>query len=495
MLRLVKWFLIIAGIILVAIFIATRILNNQIQQKLEAKGINVENISLNLFSRSGSLENIAYKKGADSIHIDYLTVSSFRVLKFITRSKLELGEVTILNPYVIRTIQTDSVPVSKPSTPTLEEILVHTLTISHLNLTLAGKTQLNTIADIELIDFTLTRELFPSIKSVNALIENLSYTPKDSLHTIEVRSLSLNSTTDSLRIDSLTVTPNYSKAAFGKKAGFQKDRLEISIPLLLASGISKSSLKDSLISISRIEIPSSEVATYRDKRQPFNENQRKDVPGELLRTLPIGLIIDSILIKNSNIVYEEQPEDSDKTFELSFTSLHASMSGINTTSTSGEKYATLLATSKFMKDGVIDAKFQIPLVARLPHTANGTVTNLDLTSLNPILSNVGRITIEKGFLQELQFSFVYDNYRSKGDVDLTYKEFKLKVSKASDPHKSETLSTLINLVINNDKVQTKHGLIDIERDPKRFVFQQWWKAISNGIKNSINPLKSDKRKQ
>lgn len=494
MLRLVKWFLIITGLILVAIFVTTRILNDKIQHKLEGKGIYTENISLNLFSRSVSLENITYKKGTDSIHIDYLTVSSFRVLKFITRSKLELGEVTILNPYVIRTIQTDSVPESKPTTPTLEETIVHTLTISHLNLIIAGKTQLKTTADIELIDFILSRELFPSVKSVSALIENLSYTPKDSLHTIAVRSLSLNSAIDSLVIDSLTVTPNYSKADFGKKGGFQKDRLEIIIPLILASGISKSSLKDSLISISRIEIPSSDVSAYRDKRQPFNEDQRKDVPGDLLRKLPGRLIIDSILIMNSNIVYEEHPEDSDKTFELFFTSLQASISGINNTSTNVEKYATLLVTSKFMNEGVIDAKFQIPLISRLPHTANGIVTNLDLTSLNPILSNHGRITIQKGTLQQLQFSFVYDNYRAKGDVELTYKEFKLKVSNASDAHKNEALSTLINLVINNDKVQTKHGLIDVERDHKRFVFYQWWKAISNGIKNSINPLKNDKRK-
>ncbi len=493
---LIKRFLIVTGLILVAIFIATKILNKQIQHKLETHGIKAGNLSLNLVSRSASLENITYQKGNDSIHIGRLIVSSFRVLKFFTKNKVEFGEVLILNPSVIRTIvHADTILKNKSSTsPSFEEIIIHTLTISRLSLEISGKSHLKTTADIELIDLNLTRELVPSIKSVSALIENFSYTPKDSLHTIQLRSISLSSSTDSLSIDSLKVTPNYPKATFGKKGGFQTDRLEIIIPSILISGFSGSSLKDTLLSISRIEIPSSKVAVFRDKRQPFNENQRKDLPGELLRKLPIGLIIDSILIRNSNIIYEEQPENSDKTFELFFTALHASLSSINTTPVTDKKYATLLATSKFMKEGVIDAKFQIPLITKLPHTAAGTVTNLNLTSLNPILSNLGRITIEKGSLEQLSFSFIYDNHRAKGDLEMIYKEFKLKVSNSSDLHKNETLSTLINLVINNNKVQTKHGLIDIERDRKRFVFNLWWKAVSNGIKNSINPLKSDKRK-
>lgn len=492
---LAKRFLIITGVILVVIFIATKILHDQIQYKLEAKGIIVENLSLNLFTRSASLENITYRNGDDSIHIDQLTVSSFKALKFFTRNKLELGDVTILNPHVIKTILYDD-PVQESTSPNapLEEILIHTLSISRLNLEISDKSHLRATVDFKVIDFTLSREMEPSLKNITALIENLTYIPKDSLHTIQLRSLSLNSSADNLRVDSLIVTPNYSKADFGKKGGFQTDRLEIMIPCILISGISGSSLKDSVVSISRVDIPSSQVSVFRDKRQPFNENQRKDIPGELLRKLPIALVVDSILIKNSNIVYAEQPEASDKTFiEIIFTSLQANMSGINTTKTSNKKYATLLASSKFMNDGLIDAKFQIPLMDKLAHTANGTVINLDLTSLNPILSNLGRITIEKGALQQLRFSFSYDNYTAKGDVEMKYKNFELKVLNASHK-KDETLSSLINLVINNDKVQTKHGLIDIERDRKRFVFNLWWKALANGIKNSVNPLKSDKRK-
>lgn len=491
---LLKRFLIIIGLILVAIFIATKILNKQIQHKLTAQGITAENISLNLFSRSASLENIIYQNDSDSIHIDRLTISSFRVLKFFTRNKLELSKVLVINPFVIRGAKPDSINENElRNAKTLEEIAIHTLTISHLNLEVSGKSHLKTTADIELMDLKITRKLELSIRNIRALAENFTYTPKDSLHTIQIQSIALNSSTDSMRVDTLTVTPNYSKASFGKKAGFQTDRLEITIPSILISGISESSLSDSLLSISRIVIPSSNVSVFRDKRQPFNENQQKDLPGDLLRKLPAALVIDSILIRNSNIVYEEQPEASEKTFEIIFTELKASLSGLNTTANGDKKYASLVANSKFMNDGLIDARFQIPLIPNLPHTATGRITDLSLPILNPILTNIGRITIEKGTLQQLQFSFSYDTYKAIGDVEMQYKNFGLRVLKASNK-KDETLSTLINLVINNDKVQTKHGLIDIERDRKRFVFNLWWKALSNGIKNSINPLKSDKRK-
>lgn len=490
---LLKRFLIIIGLILVAIFTATKILNKQIQHKLEAQGIKSEDLSLNLFSRSASLQNISYQKGNDSIYIDRLSISSFRVLNFLTHNKVEVGKILITNPSVIRTIPSDTIQESKSSNSALEEIVIHTLTISQLKLAVSGKSHLETTVDIELTDFTLTHELRPSIKSFNALIENFTYTPNDSLHTIQMRSLSLNSLTDKLTVDSLKVTPNYSKDTFGKKAGFQTDRLEINIPSILISGFYDSSLKDSLLSISRIEIPSSGISVFRDRRQPFNENQRRDLPGELLGKLPIALVIDSVLIMNSNIVYEEHPEASDKTIEIIFAELQASMSTINTTGAGDEKYATLVAKSKFMDNGLIDAEFQIPMKSGLAHTAAGSITNLSLQALNPILTNIGRITIEKGTLQKLKFAFSYDTYKATGDVEMKYKNFELKVLNASDK-KDETLSTLINLVINNDKVQTKNGLIDIERDRKRFVFALWWKALSNGIKNSINPLKSDKRK-
>jgi hypothetical protein len=193
---LLKRFLIIIGLILVAIFIATKILNKQIQHSLEAQGIRAENLSLNLFSRSASLQNIIYQKNNDSIHIDQLSVSSFRVLKFFTRNKVEAGEVLITNASVIKTIPSDTIQESKSTNSALEEIVIHTLRISRLNLAVSGKSHLETTADLELTDLKLTRQLAPSLRSISALIENFSYTPKDSLHTIQVRSLSLNSSAD-----------------------------------------------------------------------------------------------------------------------------------------------------------------------------------------------------------------------------------------------------------------------------------------------------------
>jgi hypothetical protein len=496
---LVKWFILAIGLILVAMIVATKILKSKIQNKIDAQGIVVENFKLNLITRSATLKNISYHKDRDSIHIDQLTVSSIRIVKLLTQNKIELGEVLITNPVIIvtDTLRQNLRQNKNSSSSDIEEILIHTFSISRLNLTLTGKSQLIAMADVDLKDLLITREnQTPSFQSGNALVENFTYTPKDSLHTIHVRSLAANSLTDSIVVDSISVVSNYSKETFGKKAGFQKDRFEITIPSILISGFAGSSLKDSVLSISRIEILSPDLSVFRDKRQPFNEKQRKDLPGDLLSQMSIALAIDSILLKDSKIVYEEYPEGSEKTIEIIFTDLQASLNGLNTTKGNEQKYATLVASSTFMNSGAIDAKFQIPLLPKLAHTASGTITNLPLRSLNPILTTLGRVSIENGSLQQLNFSFWYDRYQAKGDLEMRYKDFKLKVSNASNPRaKDETLSALINLVINNNKVETKTGLIDIERDPKRFVFNTWWKALSNGIKNSINPLKSDKKKR
>nr|HNH60935.1 hypothetical protein [Cyclobacteriaceae bacterium] len=105
-----------------------------------------------------------------------------------------------------------------------------------------------------------------------------------------------------------------------------------------------------------------------------------------------------------------------------------------------------------------------------------------------------------GMLNELYFNFSYNDDVSTGEVLINYKDLKLQaLKKESKSHETnKILTAAINAIVKSDKDKSvdkskRTGIIDIERDKKRFVFQLWWKSILDGLQSTF--LNSGKKKK
>lgn len=145
-----------------------------------------------------------------------------------------------------------------------------------------------------------------------------------------------------------------------------------------------------------------------------------------------------------------------------------------------------------MNNGLLQATFKLPLNPAVNYEAYGNVRNMDLTSLNPALGNLTRMEISAGTLNDLRFNFSYNDNVSKGQVLINYTDLKLTALKKETGYRetNKLLTTVINTVIKSNKDKTvdkskRTGVIDIEREKKRFVFQFWWKSLLDGLQSTF----------
>jgi hypothetical protein len=144
-----------------------------------------------------------------------------------------------------------------------------------------------------------------------------------------------------------------------------------------------------------------------------------------------------------------------------------------------------------MNNGTLHATFTLPLNRGVNYQAYGNLRNMDLTSLNPALGNLSRIEIKEGTLNDLRFNFSYNDDVSKGEVLINYSDLNLRALKKEKVHEvNKILSAAINTIVKSDKDKSvdkskRIGVIDIERDKKRFVFQLWWKSLLDGLQSTF----------
>lgn len=137
-----------------------------------------------------------------------------------------------------------------------------------------------------------------------------------------------------------------------------------------------------------------------------------------------------------------------------------------------------------------------------PASMKGSLSNFPMALLNDILQPQAKVKIESGTISKLTFNFKFNDIRSDGTVDLSYKDLKVislrkarkkekKRKDTEDVVKNEVLSFVLNIFIKEDagKAVTgekKTGTILFYRDRKKAIFNYWWKSLFSGLKSSFN---------
>ncbi|HMV10714.1 MAG TPA: DUF748 domain-containing protein [Cyclobacteriaceae bacterium] len=521
--RLFKILGIVVVTIIVVISIGSFWLTNRIEERLNTvlrqAGLQVKKANISLLRRSVDLQVIKYIP-ADStqalphkLSLQFLSIEGVHVLRFVRKHDLIIERIVLEEGVIAYNknfkFKRDSTSCEKKSDITIDRLQIKNLIIKNIQGVMLDDTvQENaaTIHDLQVHNLIVyfKPDTSYTIGEVRANLADLSSSAKGSLHTFSISSVSYNSNDKQIEAETFRITPKYNKSDFARIARIQKTRLEIELPKIILEGVElEQFFSDSTLRIKRITIPRPVIHAYRDKRYPFVRDWIMPLPIEGIRRLPFALNIDSILIYQADIAYEEFSEKGlPQPGTITFNKLDASFAGLNTAlkKPARKDFCTLVADCNVMNNGTLHATFKLPLNSQVNYQAFGNVRNMDLKSLNPSLGNLTRFEISDGMLNELYFNFSYNDDVSTGEVLINYKDLKLQaLKKESKSHETnKILTAAINAIVKSDKDKSvdkskRTGIIDIERDKKRFVFQLWWKSILDGLQSTF--LNSGKKKK
>ncbi len=339
---------------------------------------------------------------------------------------------------------------------------------------------------------------------IDLRIKNYTYPLPDSLYTFKAKEIGVSLAQSRVYLDSVVVLPKYGKYQFANRLGYEKDRIEFSARLIELKRFNFRDfiLKD-IVNAGVININHFNVKNFRDKRLPFPKSQQSLMPQSMIRDFGTPLKIGQLNLAYGKITYEEIVEDGQKPGEIKFTNVSANIKNITNMPSAWKKndLLSLDAEAYLMGKGKIAAQMRTNISNKQnKFTFSGTISPMDLRTVNPMLENVAYVSVKSGYNDRLDFAFNGNEDFAVGEMKFRYNDLKISVIKKKTGDKGGFASFLANtFIINNKNPAGKNlrvGEIYFERDKQKSMFNYLWKSLLSGIKPSlgINEKKDKKDK-
>ena len=501
----------LAGLVLVLI-VGERILSawleKQIRRRAADAHVELGSVSVSIFTRSARLSNIRWSAdtiptidSVSSASIEKLTIKGIRIYPFVSDKRIVVRSVLIENGDLQMLYSPDRQKTNTDTVATFNGINIESIHLTNTTFSVAtdSLTTWTGTIDIKLGMVALTDPGNPlrlsSYEAVYADLEldHAKMSEVNGYNDLQIGHLSFDRHRKTLICDSIVVTPRYSKVEYARKRGTQSTWTAVSIPRIEVTGLDLKSHLDTTFTATRITIAHARIDAFRDRRVPLLRKTQIPMPMSAFRKLAFAVEIDSIVVDDMQVVYEHFAEEAFKPGLIRFEKLNGLFLNVNNREYDNVPQVTTLdATTRIMGKGELKAHFDFPLSATARYRAKGSVRELPLASLNPILEHAVFISIESGDLQELQFEFTYNNDRSEGTLEIDYDN--LKINGLTKDRKADTdqFKTLIaNIAIRNKRARA--GAISAERDKRRFIIHFWAASLFDGIKNAAVPAAGDKK--
>lgn len=459
-----------------------------------------------------------YKIIAKNISLDGIGLMNFIKRKSISATSLSFTDIAI-NIYQSKTrpVKTDTSNVRlslyKIISKKVNELAIENIRISNTKLKLFKNDSTEVLFsdenDIYISKFLVNsridslERLFVADK-FNFNMKTFSYVLPDKLYTIKGKNLTASYADSLVSVDSLELVPNFNKDKFSDVAGKQVSRVKLNSAGVVFSKMNvQLFLEHNWFLAKKLDINALNLNVYRDKNPDFKPVKSISVQ-EVIRKIPFLIIIDTVKVNNSDIIYEHLAKGTKQAGKIYFNNLNGTITGLRNDSnsyTDNKAKLKLRARAKFMNKGKLTVLYEFPLntVKEVFH-CSGKLVNMDMKELNMMLENTVFASIESGRLDTMAFSFNANDQRSKGWMKFLYHDLKVQLINRDDKKqtlKKKILSFLADKFIINDSNPQKGKaplITDIayERYPYKFLFYYTWKSLQTGILPALGVKHSEK---
>jgi len=335
-----------------------------------------------------------------------------------------------------------------------------------------------------------------------------SWSSTDSMYTYAFSRFGFSTGSASAFLDSVSITPNYSRTDFSQKLGWQTDRIVLQVPGIKVSRLDfRKLIIERQLHAVKISLEGLNFQSYRDKRLPFPTWQRPMMPGKMDERISFPLTIDTVALLNGYAAYEEQT--GDEPGRIFFDQLTATLTGLSTPSVKSHakdrrKDLDLHGTTRLMGLAPAEAWFHFQTVSPADSFEFfATVGKFYLPVINPMLAKLVPASIQQGTVNSTEIIRIKaDSSKAIGTLNFRYNNLAIKLhpKKEGTWHLIEQslLTELVNLFLAdsnpNDAGKLKTGVIYFERDPSKGFFNFLWKSVLSGLKSTIG-LNSKEQKE
>lgn len=457
-------------------------------QRLAEEGttIGYDHFNIHLLKKGISFHDVdIVTKEGSQLTSEIVELTNLGLYGIFFRDRIRFRNVYLLNPVV--TLQQKGEPPAD-TTMVLPEILIDHIQIQSGVLVRYDSSGTDTVTvslnQLKAVDFSIHGDVKTSTLQT---LEVRDVTLTTSLYAFTADHMLFDNEGKTFHSDTLRVQPRYSRENFSIRQPVESDQLTVTFLELSGAGVHVELAQEMPLSIQHVETRFS-LHSFKDKRLP-DRTAYKPLPVELFNRLSWKFNVDTITLVDSEVSYEEFGEEADSTATILFDHLQARV--LSLTNDSLLPAPSFKASSRLMKDGEIQIEGHLTNGAK-PFYLEGTLRNFQIGILNNMLAPPTGIRIEAGSIDQLRFNFWYNNDRSDGQVELSYKDLKIAVLKERNNAlvKNEVVTFLLNMFIQKDDGrlvtgENNPGIVLYRREKTKGIFDFWWKSVLSGIKSSF----------
>lgn len=301
-----------------------------------------------------------------------------------------------------------------------------------------------------------------------------------------------------LSVDSFTYTPVLDRHAYIAAHPYQTDYIQLRTSRIrMHHPDLHGYFRDTLAHIATLHIENPIINVYRDKRPPREPNVIRPLPVTMLKNLQLKLKVDSILVHNGQVQYEELSEKTGRAGIIGISQLNASLAGIKSHDHQPADSLKLHADAWIMDSIRVNLRlhesYTDPLAAFHMTTK---VSPANLMILNKVVEPLASVRIRSGHLDTLTLRAIGREHLSYGEMRMLYRKLNVQFLQAGDEEKRSFVTKMITFIANSfvikNRNQHKTGIIYFERLRDRSIFNYMIKMLLSGAGSSVG-AKSNKK--
>ena len=307
------------------------------------------------------------------------------------------------------------------------------------------------------------------------------------LHYLTISDLRLKN--HDLAFSNLKILSPYNKVDFQQHISVEHDRFDLIVDSAGFRDFKWKFVNDSLqLESSYAEIKKGNLQLYRNKLLA-DDNTIKPLYSRKLRESRVKLKFDSIRVKNSHIVYEEKVDPNRSAGRVVFANVNADLTNVQNVNMNSSEFpkTKIHATAKFMDASplTLNWEFFVNDTTDKFHVS-GKMGSLSADEMNSFLTSFKNIKAE-GEIESLFYNFYGDRDNAQGDMNLKYKNFRIKVLKKKSDEKNSLLTGILNLFVKNhaQEKDVVHRDVTATRDKSKSFWNYLWTFIRNGALKSF----------
>jgi len=339
---------------------------------------------------------------------------------------------------------------------------------------------------------------YPTLQDASLVAKDNILKLGNNLYEIAFKQLTVDLKQQALIFKGFHYRPLYSKNAFSRRIKFQRERFEMKAGEIgFTGGNYYRFLTKNEIKIKKISISNASINLYRDKRVPFNHNQRPLLPNQLLKRIKGKFIIDTVEIKNIRFEYSEKTDLRNQPLIIYFTGLSGYMTNIsNIPYLWRENSMKVTLKGRLMKKASLDMQLVFPLAAKSDtfYFSGAVYGPVSFSVFNPAIYPAAGLKFDGGILDKLTFRGSANPSYSSGTMMMLYHDMSLQAMKKKDEQATNRfLSWGVNSFVrkNNPRKgegkEAKAASMFFERDVEKGFGNFFWKTLFSGMKATMLP--------